>query len=255
MEDAANKIRAELERMEAATGTKVLLAVESGSRAWGFESPDSDYDVRFVYVRDTNWYLGLEKQRDTIEWRLDEVYDVVGWDLRKFLRLARKSNPSVMEWVASPIVYLKAGNADDLMDVAADCFAPRPIAYHYLAMARDHYRAYIAGRSEVSAKKWLYVLRCMLCAQWVCQRYSLPPVPLADLMEGLDTRQIQPQVDELLRAKAAMSEKGMVSASQELDAWYEETYAQLQVRVALIERDAPMSWERLDRVFLDALRG
>ena len=102
---AARAVSHELRCLEAAEGVRVLLAVESGSRAWGFESPDSDFDVRLVYVRPIEYYLRLQSTRDVLEWRLDEVLDVSGWDLDKALRLMRGANPSLFEWLASPIVY------------------------------------------------------------------------------------------------------------------------------------------------------
>jgi len=89
---AARAVSHELRCLEAAEGVRVLLAVESGSRAWGFESPDSDFDVRFVYVRPIEYYLRLQSTRDVLEWRLDEVLDVSGWDLDKALRLMRPTH-------------------------------------------------------------------------------------------------------------------------------------------------------------------
>ena len=115
---------------------RVLLAVESGSRAWGFESPDSDFDVRLVYVRPIEYYLRLQSTRDVLEWRLDEVLDVSGWDLDKALRLMRGANPSLFEWLASPIVYAEDSAFAAVRDLAADCFSPVSSAHHYLSMAR-----------------------------------------------------------------------------------------------------------------------
>ena len=92
----------EIEEME---GVKILHAVESGSRAWGFASPDSDYDVRFVYVRPEQYYLRLDEKKDFINWELDETLDINGWDLSKTLQHFHKSNASLYEWGNSPVVY------------------------------------------------------------------------------------------------------------------------------------------------------
>ena len=102
MEDMIRKKVKESEKKE---NVSIIMAVESGSRAWGFASPDSDYDVRFVYVRQLEDYLRLEKTKDTIEWQLDDVLDISGWDLKKALQLMHDSNPSIFEWCASPVVY------------------------------------------------------------------------------------------------------------------------------------------------------
>ena len=105
-------------------------------KACGFESPDSDFDVRLVYVRPIEYYLRLQSTRDVLEWRLDEVLDVSGWDLDKALRLMRGANPSLFEWLASPIVYAEDSAFAAVRDLAADCFSPVSSAHHYLSMAR-----------------------------------------------------------------------------------------------------------------------
>ena len=106
------KIQTQLRRIEEEESIKILLAVESGSRAWGFASPDSDYDVRFIYIRRMEDYLKLEKVRDVIELPMDDVLDMNGWDLQKTLRLLYKSNPTLFEWFSSPIVYQETEFAD-----------------------------------------------------------------------------------------------------------------------------------------------
>ena len=94
-----------LDQIEAQNNVKILYACESGSRAWGFPSPDSDYDVRYLYIRPVESYLKLFSERDVIEGPIDEVKDFVGWDLQKALKLLMKGNAPLIEWVRSPIVY------------------------------------------------------------------------------------------------------------------------------------------------------
>lgn len=98
-------ITEKLNEIEEKENVKILHAVESGSRAWGFASPDSDYDVRFIYVRKKEDYLTLCEKSDVIEWQLDETLDINGWDLKKALQLFHKSNATLFEWSNSPIVY------------------------------------------------------------------------------------------------------------------------------------------------------
>lgn len=97
----------ELKKIEEQENVKIIMAIESGSRAWGFASPDSDYDVRFIYVRKEEDYLKLEKTRDVIEWKLDNVLDINGWDIKKALQLLHNSNPTVFEWCAPPMLFEK----------------------------------------------------------------------------------------------------------------------------------------------------
>ena len=107
----------ELKKIEEQENVKIIMAIESGSRAWGFASPDSDYDVRFIYVRKEEDYLKLEKTRDVIEWKLDDVLDINGWDIKKALQLLHNSNPTVFEWCASPIIYWETEEFAWLKDI------------------------------------------------------------------------------------------------------------------------------------------
>src|ERR1043166_5445755 len=132
--------------IEQTEAVRVLYAVESGSRAWGFESTDSDYDVRFLYVRPRDWYLSIdvETKRDTIEKPITDDLDVSGWDLRKALKLFRKSNPPLLEWLQSPIVYLERfSTAVRLRELTKEYFSPKSCLHHYLHMAEGNFRQYL----------------------------------------------------------------------------------------------------------------
>lgn len=129
------KIQEQIRRIEESENIKILLAVESGSRAWGFASPDSDYDVRFVYIRRPEDYLRLDAIRDVIELPIDDILDINGWDLQKTLRLLYKSNPTLFEWFSSPIVYQETEFADKLRDLMMHYFSSKKTLYHYISMA------------------------------------------------------------------------------------------------------------------------
>lgn len=154
-------IQEKLIEIEEKEHARVILAVESGSRAWGFESPDSDYDVRFIYVRNEEVYLKLEGIRDVIEWQLDDTLDINGWDIQKALRLLYKSNPTVLEWCASPIVYQKTEEFTLLQELLPQYFSKKKSLFHYWHMASTNYREYLTGEL-VKAKKYFYVLRPIL---------------------------------------------------------------------------------------------
>lgn len=179
--DAALTIDAELDELERTLGVRVLYAAESGSRAWGFASPDSDYDARFIYARPVADYLKLEDTRDTIEWKLDEVLDISGWDLAKFMRLMRRSNPSVFEWLASPVIYRERLSFAQVRGLAPQCFSVVSISHHYLHMARNNAHEFLAGE-KVSLKKYLYVVRALLAARWSIRRQSPAPMLFSELM-------------------------------------------------------------------------
>ena len=124
-----DRIHKELSTIEKRENLTILLAVESGSRAWGFPSPDSDYDVRFFYIRPREYYLSLEKRRDVVELPFDDVLDISGWDFDKTLRLLRSSNPTLFEWVSSPIIYRKHPAFDNLMSNAPTYFSLSTIPF------------------------------------------------------------------------------------------------------------------------------
>ena len=173
----SERVRDALANVEAARNVRVLYACESGSRAWGFASQDSDFDVRFVYVHPRDWYLSVNEHRDVIELPLAEDLDVSGWELRKALRLLRKSNPPLLEWLRSPVVYRSdEAFAAEFGALASEFYSPRRCFHHYLHMARGNWRDYLLGRERVSLKKYLYVFRPLLGCRWIERR--LGPVPM-----------------------------------------------------------------------------
>ncbi len=171
------RVQDALADLEAACDVRVLYACESGSRAWGFASRDSDYDVRFLYVHRRDWYLSVEDRRDVIERPLADDLDLSGWELRKALRLLRKSNPPLLEWLRSPVVYRHDPLfAAEFGTLASEFYSPRRCFAHYLHMARGNWRGYLYGRETVSLKKYLYVFRPLLGCRWIERR--LGPVPM-----------------------------------------------------------------------------
>lgn len=182
--DVRNEILRRIRDAENEHGVRVLLAVESGSRAWGFESPNSDYDARFIYVNKPEWYLsvGLEEQRDVIEYPIVDDIDLNGWDLRKALRLFWKSNPAFVEWIQSPIVYAESGDfarrARGLLPLVYSCASG---VHHYRSMARTNYRGYLRA-DLVPLKKYFYVLRPLLSVRWLEAHDCAAPIEFAKLL-------------------------------------------------------------------------
>ena len=213
----AKEVRAEImRRIEAAEtehGVKVLYAVESGSRAWGFESPNSDYDVRFIYAHPTEWYLAvdLEDRRDVIEYEIVDEIDINGWDLRKALQLFRKSNPAFVEWLQSPIVYVDdghfSGDARALMD---EVYSIERGIYHYRSMAKTNYRGYLR-EPLVPLKKYFYVLRPLLSIMWL-EKYRTPaPIEFEKLRALVAGDEIlNGEISKLLERKRASLEKELI---------------------------------------------
>lgn len=196
-----------LHHIEIRHHVKVLFACESGSRGWGFASPDSDYDVRFVYVNRLHWYLSIEPGRDVIEQPISGELDVNGWDIRKALKLLHASNPVLLEWLRSPIVYLQDARLAARLRMLAEQHLALDRAYHhYVSMARKNLREYLLGET-VRYKKYLYVLRPLLAARWIRAGRGAPPMRFADLAEAtLDDGVLVSEINRLLEVKMRAGE-------------------------------------------------
>lgn len=231
-------IKDKLKEMEQTYNVKILYACESGSRAWGFPSPDSDYDVRFIYVRPKEHYLSVDEQRDVIEVPINELLDINGWELRKALRLFRKSNGPLYEWLQSPIVYKHEKDfANDIKNLMPSYFSPRATMHHYLSMAKSVFENDLAG-VEVRLKKYFYVLRPILACRWIADRREVPPMEFGKLRTLL-TSDLNKTVNELLKQKAVVDEKQMISPIEHLHTFIKEEIAYCEKAVpALVSSNA-----------------
>lgn len=208
MSDARQRVLEELSKIEKEEDVQILYACESGSRAWGFPSKDSDYDVRFLYVRPIDWYLSIFEKRDVIERPISDMLDINGWDLRKALNLFRKSNPPLLEWLQSPIVYMENhAIAEQIRRLSPFTFSQRACMYHYLHMAKGNYREYLQG-DQVKIKKYLYVLRPILACEWIEKHNTMPPIEFDRLVEAIVPRESELKmiIDHLLVRKMAGDE-------------------------------------------------
>lgn len=178
-------IRERLLLIEKRESVRILFACESGSRCWGFAAPDSDYDVRFIYVRPMDDYLAVTEPRDVIEEPVNERWDASGWDLKKALQLMLRGNSSLLEWLASPIVYAEAPDfRASLLALYQAAVPVEKLAAGYVAMAMRNFRAYLTG-DAVRTKKYLYVLRPLLAAHWIAEKRTFPPVVFEELVRWI----------------------------------------------------------------------
>jgi predicted nucleotidyltransferase len=220
--DIHQEIMRRLARTERDEGVRILLAVESGSRAWGFASPNSDFDVRFIYARPADWYLAvdLEERRDVIEYGITDDIDLNGWDVRKALRLFWKSNPAFVEWIQSPITYIESGCfAAGARELLPSVYANESGIYHYRSMAKTNYRGYLRAEM-VPLKKYFYVLRPLLSVRWI-ERYGVAaPIEFGKLLHLIDDQpQLLSDIELLLAKKRAAPEMGLAEPIPSIDAF------------------------------------
>lgn len=248
------KICEQLFQIEQEHEVYILYAVESGSRAWGFASRDSDYDVRFIYVHKLDWYLSLREQRDVIECPISNDLDISGWDLRKALSLFSKSNPPLLEWLGSPVTYKDSrGLAGKLRDMLSGSFSSQRCMYHYLHMASGNYREYLKGE-VVRLKKYLYVLRPILACLWIERHGTMPPTEFSKLVtDACLPVSLNTAIDQLLARKMSGDELDSAPRIPELNEFIDHMlghYSQLSGKrpVSAVDYDA------LDHLFREMLQ-
>lgn len=244
------EIKKEISKLETRHEIKILLAVESGSRAWGFASVDSDWDVRYVYIHKLDWYLKIDEQKDSQEEILPNDLDLSGWELKKALRLFRKSNPPMLEWLRSPIIYKEEfSTAETLRDLSGKYFNPKSCMYHYLSMARNNFREFLQ-KDLVKSKKYFYVLRPVLACDWIKNTNSFPPMEFQDLIDSQITdAQLKAEIAALLKRKMAGEELKEEPKIQILNDFLEQKIKFYEKFANEIEPNEKPPTELLDALF------
>ena len=251
------EVQRRLDAIERGGQCRILFAVESGSRAWGFPSPDSDYDVRFVYVRPASWYLSVYPGRDVIETPIEDEMDVNGWDLRKALHLVLKSNAVVSEWMESPIVYRRDAAALRHLRAFADrMLNPRALAYHYLHLARRQVAAKLS-RERIALKRYFYALRPALALRFLrLQAGKRPPMHLQALIGGTDLPATTVRIiDRLVAAKNQTREMGSGPRIPALDRLIAAEIAAAARSASAMPSRPPSDLEAADQLFRQLIRG
>lgn len=243
-----------LDQIETEENVTILYACESGSRAWGFESTDSDWDVRFIYVHPRRWYLSIdvEDKRDVIERPINDALDISGWDLRKALRLLRKSNPPLLEWLSSPIIYKETGDtAKRLREAVSEFYSPISAFHHYLHMAKGNYREFLKG-DMVWVKKYFYVLRPLLAIRWIENDPRPVPMEFETLVNAqVDSPEIKQAIADLLERKKAGQELDRQPKIEVLSNFIQAELTRLE-KLNPREREKP-NFEKLNEIFRAAV--
>jgi len=242
-------IKLKLKEIEEKEQVRIIYAVESGSRAWGFASPDSDYDVRFIYVRKKEFYLKLEKTSDVIEWQLDETFDINGWDLKKALQLLHHSNPTLFEWGNSPIVYQTTGEWDEIKKAFNSYFIIKTMLYHYISTATRCYYEYFK-QDKVKLKKYFYVLRPILASHWILNKKTPPPILFDQLVEEELEDDVKTVVEELVLKKKKSLESDYIERVAVLDQYIERNMNLIKETLKAMEKEDKKDYKELNNLFL-----
>lgn len=253
--DTVKLICAKLEDIERKYDVRVLLAVESGSRAWGFASPDSDYDVRFIYVHRKEWYLSLFPGRDVIEEMDSETdLDVAGWDLRKALILMSKGNAMFVEWLGSPICYVKDEVFfDEILSLKDLYFHKAHCVHHYFHMATNHDERYIEKRG-CELKRFMYYSRGLLASRWAFEKGTYPPVPYMDLVNAeVADESMRESIRLLVRMKSDSKEHDTRIVDEKVVNWFSELQRTISESFQELHKEEIPGICRLDGFFLETL--
>lgn len=240
MRNIQAEIQEELDRIEKTRDVEIIHAIESGSRAWGFASPDSDYDVRFVYAHKRDWYLSVFAKKDVIERPCDEVLDISGWDLKKACGLLKKSNGALLEWIQSPIVYRQVPEKYELLkELANCCFRVAPLFFHYRAMFKSSFLK-IQETDKAKLKTYLYALRPAFCCDWLLKKRTMPPVEFFKLAEFIfqanENGEFEQELNVLLHRKGDAKEAETMPRSPVLDATLEKMLDHFENNPPLVDK-------------------
>ena len=246
-------IPAHLKNIEREYDVRILLAVESGSRAWGFESLSSDWDVRFIYVHKLEWYNRVEEQQDIIEHFYEDGVDLAGWELRKALSLLKECNPPLLEWLNSPKVYYVDEEFAKRIHVAEkDSFNPVKAMYHYNHLYNKTNERFLQ-KEGYPMKRFLYYLRGVLACKWIEANHSMPPVVFKELLDAtVDDEKVKAKIKKLIRLKREEKECDMLAVDESLVQYAREWAKYYNKRVGTFRPDeSKASSETLDSILYD----
>ena len=251
-----------LQQIEQDYDLKILFACESGSRAWGFPSKDSDYDVRFIYVQKMNWYLAIDQKRDCLEipkqdsltTQTNPLLDLSGWELTKALRLFRKSNPPLLEWLNAKIVYYQAfSTIHKMQSISNEIFSPTTCIFHYLNMAKGNYRECLLAQ-EVRIKQYLNALRPVLAAKWIEKHQSFPPNDTQSLLADIiHSSELKDSIGKLIKEKQKRENSDLINPIEMINQFLDIEINHLEGYVKNLKVVIQDSTPRLNKIFRETL--
>jgi predicted nucleotidyltransferase len=246
-----NNIIRSLKALEKQENIKILFACESGSRAWGTHSINSDYDVRFIYIHNINWYLQIYEGQDVIQAAPFQKVEFVGWDLKKTLRLLHKSNPTLLEWINSPIRYTSnEAFTSQLKQLSKLAFSLIPTIYHYVNMAKKNYQS-LQKEETTTTKRYLNILRPLAACLWILENEKMPPNNVVSLFhQNVDDHQLVQQFDVLVKTK---QEGKQYFESRQLNTYIEKTILFVEERIKNVQRKNINLTDTLNQFFIETI--
>lgn len=211
---------------------KILFAIESGSRAWGFPSVDSDYDVRFIYTKSLNEYLKVNHTDDFLDFAINDDLDFKGWDLKKFLKLMYASNATPFEWIQSPIFYISKDDfIIEINQTLSNYFCQQTLTHHYLGLSKK--KTEQLDDENIKLKDLFYVLRSLLAAKYCLVKNECPPMEFSKLIFLVDNETILNEINTLQQLKSKTDERFLSTISNELKVYIADLYKEISVSIKI----------------------
>lgn len=244
------QIEAFLDKLAEENNIGILLAVEAGSRSRGFESPNSDWDVRIIYDHSLDWYLSIQNRPEVLDLFTRDGIDLMGWDIKKALRLLKKSNPTLLEWLQSPLIYRSNLEAiRELREIAHAHFNPVASTYHHLSIAQKVMRSF-SNEIKVNIKGYLNALYSILGCYWIEQYETVPPSRFSKLLEStISDTKLHSEIEELLEIKKRVVEKTMISRYRNIDDFIELSIGDFSQKVHQMPKAASPDYKILNQLF------
>jgi uncharacterized protein len=240
-----------LKNIEATHNVTILYACETGSRSWGFPSPDSDYDIRFIYMHNTDWYLDLNEKKDHIEF-IDGDWDLSGWDLRKSLHLLTKSNAALIERFNAPIVYYAKEDFADAFNGIIHNFYSRPsVFYHHYSLAKNFWED-IKDKDSYRLKSMFYLIRSLLTCLYILNNKDVAPMNIFRLLSNdLD---FNSRLENLIAYKATKGEKYLHNKDDYFDGFIRRSFEKIEASKNEISNVSTRNWTLLNTFFKDTIK-
>lgn len=221
-------IKNKLKQIEDSKNIKILFAIESGSRGWGFSSADSDFDVRFVYTKSRDNYLKINPSADFLDFPINEEVDMNGWDLKKFLKHLYVSNATPFEWIQSPVFY--ENNIfvyQEIFKILPKYFCQQTIIHHYLGLVKK--KLEILETNNVKLKSLFYIIRSLLAAKYSLVKNEFPPMKFNKLIFLIDDENILKEIMYLRDRKTQLTESNVFEVSPQLVSFLKILYINLSI--------------------------
>lgn len=230
-----------LKKQEKRKGLEILFACESGSRAWGFSSPNSDWDIRFIYKYPRDKYLGIQDFKDAYDIQISAMeLDFGGWDVKKAAGLLKNYNGALVEWLHSPVIYIDSRPAEVLRELAPKYFNAKAALSHYLNLAKGINKRYIEGQDQFSIKKLLYIIRPLASAEYIINFNKQPPTLFEETLLHIDEpKDVINDIWSLVKRKRKSKELDFMRANEAglLLAWIKDKFNKVEKKAH--EADVP----------------